>query len=93
MHVPHQGGSAGQLVLPIWVRKIILFVIYFNQVSRWKGRLSPADLVWAVPSSRGVLVCIDLQGEKSILIFDKDGTFRMKKIVNFSICDAGIDQF
>ena len=72
----------------------ILLVFFFNQVSRWKGRLSsPADLVWAVPSYRGVLVCIDLKGETSILMFSKDGTFLKKKVINFSICDAGIDQF
>ena len=72
----------------------ILLVFFFNQVSRWKGRLSsPTDLVWAVPSYRGVLVCIDLKGETSILMFSKDGTFLKKKVINFSICDAGIDQF
>ena len=53
---------------------------------------SPADLVWAVPSYRGVLVCIDLKVETSILMYSEDGTFLKKKVINFSICDAVIDQ-
>lgn len=61
-----------------------------TQILRWKGRLSQADLVWAVPSGQDVLVCIDLKGEVSILTFSKGGTLRRKSSYTSCIGDAGI---
>ena len=58
-------------------------------VSSWTGRLREGEVLWATPTSYGVVMCTVVTGEVMVKLFNKNGDLIQKKLVKQFIADAG----
>ena len=86
-----QDRTSRQFLHSIWVSwNIIIYLLIYNLTFfSWSGQYTAASVKWTVPTKANVKVCLFLDGNCSMMTFNKTGNILKHEKLGYTAIDGG----